>query len=238
MFDPVVITVGSFHAGTTDNVIPRPGQVPGHRALLQRRVPDRAGRAGAPADQGHRQRARADRRRRVRDRVPGHRQRRGRGGVRRARRSRTVFGPDRGETAQFPITGAEDFSFVLEEVPGAFVFLGRLPAGPRPGDRAHQPLRAWRCSTTRRWPRAPPCTPSWPCAAWPRADSAGRAVRGWLRRLAWRGRPRRRRAGRPARPRSGRARPPGGRRSRRSRPRRPGRRRRCRTRRRPRRRPA
>ena len=32
-----------------------------------------------------------------------------------------------GETAQFPITGAEDFSFVLEEVPGAFVFLGACP---------------------------------------------------------------------------------------------------------------
>ena len=38
-----------------------------------------------------------------------------------------VFGPDRGETAKLPITGAEDFSFVLEEVPGAFVFLGACP---------------------------------------------------------------------------------------------------------------
>jgi hippurate hydrolase len=38
-----------------------------------------------------------------------------------------VFGPDRGETAKFPITGAEDFSFVLEEVPGAFIFLGACP---------------------------------------------------------------------------------------------------------------
>jgi metal-dependent amidase/aminoacylase/carboxypeptidase family protein len=38
-----------------------------------------------------------------------------------------AFGPGRGEIAQFPITGAEDFSFVLEEVPGAFVFLGACP---------------------------------------------------------------------------------------------------------------
>ena len=38
-----------------------------------------------------------------------------------------AFGPDRGHLAQFPITGAEDFSFVLEEVPGAFVFLGACP---------------------------------------------------------------------------------------------------------------
>jgi hippurate hydrolase len=38
-----------------------------------------------------------------------------------------AFGPDRGETAKHPITGAEDFSFVLEKVPGAFVFLGACP---------------------------------------------------------------------------------------------------------------
>jgi metal-dependent amidase/aminoacylase/carboxypeptidase family protein len=38
-----------------------------------------------------------------------------------------AFGPGRGEVAEFPITGAEDFSFVLEEVPGAFVFLGACP---------------------------------------------------------------------------------------------------------------
>ncbi len=38
-----------------------------------------------------------------------------------------VFGPGRGERAQHPITGSEDFSFVLEQVPGAFVFLGACP---------------------------------------------------------------------------------------------------------------
>ena len=38
-----------------------------------------------------------------------------------------TFGEDRSRRAQFPITGAEDFSFVLEEVPGAFVFLGACP---------------------------------------------------------------------------------------------------------------
>ena len=67
-----------------------------------------------------------------------------------------------------------------------------------------------------------------------RSSAPDRAVgqdhsRGWRRRPAWRGRPRRRCAGRPVRPRSGRARPPGGCRSRRSRPPRPGRRRRSRT---------
>src|SRR5262249_19286778 len=43
-----------------------------------------------------------------------------------------VFGQDRGEQARFPITGAEDFSFVLEEVPGAFAFLGACPPDREP----------------------------------------------------------------------------------------------------------
>jgi hippurate hydrolase len=43
-----------------------------------------------------------------------------------------VFGAERGETAEFPITGAEDFSFVLEQVPGAFVMLGACPPGEDP----------------------------------------------------------------------------------------------------------
>ena len=85
VFDPVVITVGSFHAGTTDNVIPDQA-----RFLATARSYSAASRA-ALADlvprliSGHRRRARADRRRRVRGRVPGHRQRRGRGGVRAGR---------------------------------------------------------------------------------------------------------------------------------------------------------
>jgi hippurate hydrolase len=43
-----------------------------------------------------------------------------------------VFGPERGERAQFPLTGAEDFSFVLEQVPGAFVMLGACPPEEEP----------------------------------------------------------------------------------------------------------
>jgi metal-dependent amidase/aminoacylase/carboxypeptidase family protein len=43
-----------------------------------------------------------------------------------------VFGTGRGEVAKFPLTGAEDFSFVLERVPGAFVMLGACPPGQDP----------------------------------------------------------------------------------------------------------
>ena len=39
VFDPVVITVGSFHAGTADNVIPDEARLPGHAAHVLRRKP-------------------------------------------------------------------------------------------------------------------------------------------------------------------------------------------------------
>ena len=81
------------------------------------------------------------------------------------------FGRDRVEPAEFPITGAED-SFVLEGVPGAFVF-SRLPAGPaarpRPADRS-----AVAIFDDAALARAPRCTPTWRCAGGdsPWADEA------------------------------------------------------------------
>jgi len=43
-----------------------------------------------------------------------------------------TFGPDRVERAPQPMMASEDFSFVLREVPGAFVFLGTTPPGTAP----------------------------------------------------------------------------------------------------------
>ncbi len=43
-----------------------------------------------------------------------------------------LFGSGRCMTQPFPLTGAEDFSFVLEQVPGAFVMLGACPQGTDP----------------------------------------------------------------------------------------------------------
>jgi hippurate hydrolase len=40
-----------------------------------------------------------------------------------------LFGPGRFELMVRPITGAEDFSRVIGEVPGAMVFLGAAPPG-------------------------------------------------------------------------------------------------------------
>ncbi len=86
VFDPVVITVGSFHAGTADNVIPDEATSwPPVRSFSHGRG-DRVRDEPVAADRGHRRRARPDRRGGVPGRVPGHGQRRGRGRVRADRR--------------------------------------------------------------------------------------------------------------------------------------------------------
>lgn len=52
-----------------------------------------------------------------------------------------TFGPDRVVSAPDPVMGSEDFSYVLEEVPGAFVFLFVTPEGIDPETAAvnHSP---------------------------------------------------------------------------------------------------
>jgi metal-dependent amidase/aminoacylase/carboxypeptidase family protein len=40
-----------------------------------------------------------------------------------------LFGEHRAATLAHPDTGGEDFSYVLQRVPGAFVFLGACPPG-------------------------------------------------------------------------------------------------------------
>lgn len=47
---------------------------------------------------------------------------------------REVFGESRVETLGAAIMASEDFSFVLDEVPGAFLFLGTTPPGTDPAD--------------------------------------------------------------------------------------------------------
>ena len=131
VFDPIVITVGSFHAGTTDNVIPDQARFlatarsysASSRAALADLVPRLlkgiALSHGLTADVEYA----AEYPVTVNDASEA------------AFAVQTIadaFGPGRGETAQFPITGAEDFSFVLEEVPGAFVMLGAVPPGRDP----------------------------------------------------------------------------------------------------------
>ena len=52
--------------------------------------------------------------------------------------ARGLFGADRVVEMEQPVMASEDFSYVLEEVPGAFLFMGALPDGVDP-DGAPQP---------------------------------------------------------------------------------------------------
>jgi amidohydrolase len=55
---------------------------------------------------------------------------------------RSLHGEDAGTVMPVPLMGSEDFSFVLERVPGAFLFLGASPDGVDPATTAwnHSPL--------------------------------------------------------------------------------------------------
>jgi hippurate hydrolase len=126
VFDPVVITVGCFQAGTTDNVIPDHARFlatarsfsASSRAALADLVPqlirDIADAHGLTADVEHAAGYPVT----VNDPAEA---------AFAVQAIAGAFGPGRGETAEFPLTGAEDFSFLLDEVPGAFVMLGACP---------------------------------------------------------------------------------------------------------------
>jgi len=127
VFDPVVITVGSFHAGTTDNVIPDEAKFlatarsysPEARELLQKLVPRLVMKIGESYGLPVTAEYHTEYPVTVNDAAEA------------AFAHETVaaaLGADRVELAEHPITGAEDFSFVLEQVPGAFLMLGACPA--------------------------------------------------------------------------------------------------------------
>jgi amidohydrolase len=136
VFDPVVITVGSFHAGTAANVIPDEARFeatvrsfsPGVRATVQEAATSIA--RGIASAHGLQADAMF---------VDGY-------PVTVNDASETAFaertvaevlGDDRFVPMPDPFTGSEDFSYVLEQVPGAFLFLGACPPD---GDPASAPF--------------------------------------------------------------------------------------------------
>jgi len=131
VFDPVVITVGSFHAGTADNVIPDEARFLAtarsfseeSRSALAELVPRLIG----DIARGHGLTAEAV----YAAEYPVTVNEAGEAAFA-ADTIAATFGTERGELAEFPLTGAEDFSFVLEQVPGAFVMLGACPPGTDP----------------------------------------------------------------------------------------------------------
>ena len=131
VFDPVVITVGSFHAGTASNVIPDRARfsatVRSFSAGTRTAVQEAAYRLVHDIASAHGLSATVD----FTDSYPVT--------VNDAAEvdfaERTVaelFGGERFLRTPFPVTGSEDFSFVLDEVPGAFIMLGACPADRDP----------------------------------------------------------------------------------------------------------
>lgn len=126
--DPVVVSVGRIAAGTTDNVIPSTAELSAtvrtfspeqHAAIperLRRLVEHIAAAHGLTADVDYIRGYPVT----VNDLAEV---------VRAARVVTALTGADGYQEAARPVSGAEDFSYVLQEVPGAFLFLGAAPEG-------------------------------------------------------------------------------------------------------------
>ncbi|MCV2393071.1 M20 family metallopeptidase [Actinotalea sp. M2MS4P-6] len=136
IFDPVVVTVGKIWAGTKDNIIPATAHLdatvrtfsPATHDVIEarlRRVVDHVAAAhgltaeiewepGYPVT--------------VNDPAENERA---------ERVARTLLGDEGWATMTDPVAGAEDFSYVLEEVPGAYLILGATPEGADPATAAY-----------------------------------------------------------------------------------------------------
>ncbi|MBF8189173.1 amidohydrolase [Nonomuraea sp. K274] len=126
VFDPVVVTVGSFHGGTADNIIPDEARFDAtvrtfseeNRTLVKRRLVEVV--EGVAAAHGLRAEASFGMGYPVTvndSTEAGFAE----------RTADDLFGAGRYFVLPQPIMGSEDFSYVLEAVPGAFVFLGACP---------------------------------------------------------------------------------------------------------------
>jgi amidohydrolase len=128
VFNPAVVTIGSLHAGTTDNVIPETGRLEGTirttseatRSIVHAGIERVL--HGIAAAHGMRSEVEIVHGYPVTvneaafvERVAGV--------------TKGLFGDQRYFTMPAPAMGAEDFSYVLQKVPGAMVFLGACPPG-------------------------------------------------------------------------------------------------------------
>jgi amidohydrolase len=131
VFDPIVVTVGTFHAGTADNVIPDDAHFVATVRSFSPQARDAVAKAGPKLA---RDIATAHGLRATAEFVDGYpvtindtaelafaEQTVG-----------AVLGEGRYFAAPDPLTGSEDFSYVLEQVPGAFLMLGACPEGTDP----------------------------------------------------------------------------------------------------------
>jgi len=129
IFDPTVLTVGQLSAGSTFNIIPESALVRGTwralsdatRALVRERI--------AAVARGVAQAHGLD----LELAWPMHGYPVTHNDPREAAHvlelARSLVGSERAVELSNPIMGAEDFSYVLQQVPGAMVFLGAAPTG-------------------------------------------------------------------------------------------------------------
>ncbi|MFJ5710811.1 M20 family metallopeptidase [Streptomyces sp. NPDC093105] len=126
VFDPAVLTVGSLHAGSAGNVIPEQAVLEATarsfstatqaavRAGVERVVHGVAAAHGVDADLDYRENYP------VTENDPAE-------AAFALRTARGLLGADRAFEAPRPLTGSEDFSLVLREVPGAYLGIGACP---------------------------------------------------------------------------------------------------------------
>jgi hippurate hydrolase len=127
-FEPAVITIAHIHAGTTSNVIPEDGRLLGTiRTFAERTrtlVHEGVRRLAENIAAAHGARAEVEIEHGFPVTVCD-----GRVTELAARTARRLYGEGGWMTMPNPLMGAEDFSYVLQKVPGAMVFLGAAPEG-------------------------------------------------------------------------------------------------------------
>jgi hippurate hydrolase len=141
MFDPVVISVGVLKAGTKRNIIPDTARI---EATVRTFSPENREKMAVAAPrlvrgiaEAHGLEADVEYQTEYPLTVTSYSET-----VHAQEQVAALFGPDRYTGMERPLSGSEDFSRILEAVPGSFVFLAATPPGADP-DRApynHSPL--------------------------------------------------------------------------------------------------
>jgi len=139
VFRPVVLTVAKIEAGTTSNVIPASARLRGTLRAVSEESGERARAgiqrvvAGIAAAHGVEARVELERGYPVTANDPGFVEFS-------LRASRELLGGAKVVEMPSPLMGAEDFSYVLERVPGAMFFLGARPEGVERAAPCHSNL--------------------------------------------------------------------------------------------------
>ncbi|APU43899.1 M20 metallopeptidase family protein [Streptomyces sp. TN58] len=131
VFDPAVVTVASIHAGTTGNVIPETAEIHGTFRTLtpatRQSVRDGITRIARHVAAAHGAQAEVT----LTEGYPPVVNDPARTAALHEAAA-ALLGPGRVHRLPVPIMGAEDFSYVLQQVPGAMAFLGACPPGTPP----------------------------------------------------------------------------------------------------------